>query len=170
VPAFQQQQQQTPLPQSTGQLLQSAGGFNPDELLKNLAPKDQQLFLQQFSQLTVDQQVYAYNQFVSQPPEVQRFALNQFLELDTQVLAISLQAEINKLNGVPAPQQQTGVAQQPQQQFQGQQQPQQQFQGRQQQERPLSAGERRQLAMQQAQLDEIIALQNSLINPPTSSK
>jgi hypothetical protein len=42
--------------------------------------------------------------------------------------------------------------------------------GRQQQERPLSAGERRQLAMQQAQLDEIIALQNSLINPPTSSK
>ena len=49
----------------------------------------------------------------------------------------------------------------PGQQFQGQQ-----FSGQgQQQEAPLSAADRRALAQQQAQLDEIIALQNSLINP-----
>ncbi len=40
----------------------TSSGFNPDELLKNLEPRQQQLFLQQFGQLTVDQQVYAYNQ------------------------------------------------------------------------------------------------------------
>jgi hypothetical protein len=36
-------------------------------------------------------------QFLSVPSQVQEFAINQFLSLDPEVLAISLQAEIDKV-------------------------------------------------------------------------
>jgi len=67
---------------------------HPEQLLNQLNPKQKQQFLHQFDQLTRDQQVYAYNKFLSTPQDIQLFAINQFLSLDIQVLATALQDEI----------------------------------------------------------------------------
>merc|ERR1712025_351502 len=126
--------------------------------------------------------------------EVLQFAINRFLSLDPQVLAISIQEEINKEKGIPSqqfqqqqqqfsPQQQ----QQQQQQFAAQQQqfrqPQQQFnqqqqsqqfgfnpqqglsQPQQQHQKPVSRADLRALRQQEEALQENIRLQECLNFP-----
>ena len=44
---------------------------HPERLLNQLSPQQKQLFLRQFSALTQQQQDYAYNKFLSTPPQVQ---------------------------------------------------------------------------------------------------
>ena len=50
--------------------------------------------MEQFARLNSDQQSYAYKQFISNPVEVQEFALKQFLTLDPEILIISIDREI----------------------------------------------------------------------------
>jgi hypothetical protein len=69
--------------------------INIEVILNQLTKQQQDKFLFQFSQLNFAQQTYAYNQFLSTPPETQQFALHQFLSLDPQVLIISIQTELN---------------------------------------------------------------------------
>merc|ERR1711874_629079 len=87
--------------------------------------------------------------------EVQRFAIKQFLSLDPEVLAISIQEELDRENGI-VPQQQQFQPQQQQQQFQPQQQ--QQFQNRQQQQ--FQPQQQQHFAPQQQQQEA--ALQDSI--------
>merc|ERR1712106_1049169 len=61
-------------------------------------------FLDHFSVLNTEQQTYAYNQFLSTPPEIQKHAINQFLTLDPQVLIVSIQSEIEKEPNFSLPQ------------------------------------------------------------------
>jgi hypothetical protein len=69
--------------------------INIEVILNQLTKQQQDKFLSQFSKLNFAQQTYAYNQFLSTPPETQQFALSQFLSLDPQVLIISIQTELN---------------------------------------------------------------------------
>merc|ERR1711874_269637 len=106
--------------------------------------------------------------------EVQRFAIKQFLSLDPEVLAISIQEELDRENGI-VPQQQQFQPQQQQQQFQPQQQ--QQFQHQQQQHfapqqqqqqaapRQLSRADQAALAQQEAALQDSIDLLTCLNFP-----
>merc|ERR1711971_921448 len=48
---------------------------HPEEFLNRLTEEDKTKFLQQFSYLNLEQQQYAYNQFLSIPANVQQFAI-----------------------------------------------------------------------------------------------
>ena len=144
---------------------------HPEEFLNRLTAEDKTKFLQQFSYLNLEQQQYAYNQFLSTPANVQQFAIKQFLSLDPEVLVFSIQTEIDSERGVQPQQQQP---QPPQPQF-NQQQPQrqQQQQGQRfnninQQPRQLSGADARALQQQENALNDIIALQNALNFPNQS--
>merc|ERR1711971_1460935 len=145
---------------------------HPEEFLNRLTEEDKTKFLQQFSYLNLEQQQYAYNQFLSTPANVQQFAIKQFLSLDPEVLVFSIQTEIDSERGV---QPQRQITQPLQPQFnQQQQQQQQQQQGQrfnnnnQQQPRQLSGADARALQQQENALNDIIALQNSLNFPNQS--
>ena len=85
------------IPQPTPEIPRSqAASGHPEKFLNRLSPSDQQKFLDQFSVLNIKQQTYAYNQFLSTPPEIQKHAISQFLSLDSQVLIVSIQVEIEK--------------------------------------------------------------------------
>jgi len=135
---------------------------HPEEFLNRLTEEDKTKFLQQFSFLNVEQQQYAYNQFLSTPANVQQFAIKQFLSLDPEVLVFSIQTEIDSERGVQ-PQQQNPQPPQPQQQQQGQR-----FNDNNQQPRQLSGADARALQQQENALNDIIALQNSLNFPNQS--
>ena len=130
---------------------------HPEQFLNQLSPEQKEKFLAQFDQLTLEQQIYAYNKFISTPPEIQKFAINQFLSLDGQVLAVALQAEIKR-----EPQ----LAQFPLGQQQRQQDP------HQQQPLPSQPSNTDQLALRQQQetLQQIIDLQNSINFPNRNGK
>jgi len=137
-----------------------------------LSQEDKTKFLQQFSYLNLEQQQYAYNQFLSTPANVVQFAIKQFLSLDPEVLVFSIQTEIDSERGVqPAQpvQQNPQPPRQPQfnQLQQGQQQGQ-RFINNNQQPRQLSRADNRALQQQENALNDIIALQNSLNFPSQS--
>ena len=75
---------------------QQAVNSHPERFLNQLSPQDQALFLERFSVLNLAQQTYAYNQFLSTPPDIQKFAISQFLSLEPEVLIVSIQAEIER--------------------------------------------------------------------------
>ena len=89
---------------------------NIEALLNRLSINDQQKFLDQFSRLTREQQQYAFQQFILSPLNVQEFALKQFLNLDLEVLKISIDREIeaeNKIEPRPRQQQQSNLQRPP---------------------------------------------------------
>ena len=70
---------------------------HPSILLNRLEPEKQLLFLEKFSLLNRYQQAFAFNMFFSVVPEVQIYAINQFIKLDAKQLVSSIQAEMNKV-------------------------------------------------------------------------
>ena len=137
---------------------------HPEEFLNRLTQEEKTKFLQQFSYLNLEQQQYAYNQFLSTPANVQQFAIKQFLSLDPEVLVFSIQTEIDSERGVQ-PSQPNPPPRQPQfnQQQQGQR-----FINNNQQPRQLTRADSRALQQQESALNDIIALQNSLNFPNQS--
>ena len=57
---------------------------HPSILLNRLEPEKQILFLEKFSLLNRYQQAFAFNMFFSVVPEVQIYAINQFIKLDAK--------------------------------------------------------------------------------------
>jgi len=125
---------------------------HPEVLLNRLSAEKKQQFLVQFELLTQEQQIFAYNKFLSSPQELQQFAITQFLSLDSQTLGIALQDEIRREK--ENSQQQQQIVQTQQQQLAGQDQFQQ-----------ISAADQLALEQQQQALQQIIDLQNSINFP-----
>jgi len=79
---------------------------HPSQLLNQLTEQQKQVFIGNFGLLKPDQQIYAYNKFLTAPPEVQQFAIQQFLSLDPNVLVVSIEEELKKQisRGIPSEQ------------------------------------------------------------------
>ena len=99
----------------------TAATGHPSDILNRLPQQQQQKFLEQFLSLAPEHQSFVYRKLLSSPPDIQQFAIDQFVSLDNRVLVVSIQAELDKETQRRQPQQQ--------QQQQKQQQQQQQFIG-----------------------------------------
>ena len=90
---------------------------HPSDILNRLPQQQQQKFLEQFLSLAPEHQSFVYRKLLSSPPDIQQFAIDQFVSLDNRVLVVSIQAELDKEKQRRQPQQQQ--PQQQQQQFTG---------------------------------------------------
>ena len=94
----------------------TASTGHPSDILNRLPQQQQQKFLEQFLSLAPEHQSFVYRKLLSSPPDIQQFAIDQFVSLDNRVLVVSIQAELDKETQRRQPQQQQ---QQQQQQFIG---------------------------------------------------
>ena len=92
----------------------TAATGHPSDILNRLPQQQQQKFLEQFLSLAPEHQSFVYRKLLSSPPDIQQFAIDQFVSLDNRVLVVSIQAELDKETQRRQPQQQ-----QQQQQFIG---------------------------------------------------
>ena len=98
----------------------STGTGHPSDILNRLPQQQQQKFLEQFLSLAPEHQSFVYRKLLSSPPDIQQFAIDQFVSLDNRVLVVSIQAELDKETQRRQPQhQQQHQQQQQQQQFIG---------------------------------------------------
>ena len=68
----------------------------PSDILNRLPQQQQQKFLEQFLSLAPEHQSFVYRKLLSSPPDIQQFAIDQFVSLDNRVLVVSIQAELDK--------------------------------------------------------------------------
>ena len=64
---------------------------HPSQILNNLPLRSQEKFLEQFLSLSPDHQNFVYRKLLSSPPDIQQFAIEQFVSLDNRVLVVSIQ-------------------------------------------------------------------------------
>ena len=69
---------------------------HPSDILNRLPQQQQQKFLEQFLSLAPEHQSFVYRKLLSSPPDIQQFAIDQFVSLDNRVLVVSIQAELDK--------------------------------------------------------------------------
>ena len=79
---------------------------HPSDILNRLPQQQQQKFLEQFLSLAPEHQSFVYRKLLSSPPDIQQFAIDQFVSLDNRVLVVSIQAELDKETQRRQPQQQ----------------------------------------------------------------
>ena len=71
---------------------------HPSEILNRLSEAEQQKFLEQFLSLAPEHQGFVYRKLLTSAPDIQEFAIAQFISLDNRVLVVSIQAELDKEN------------------------------------------------------------------------
>ena len=97
----------------------TASTGHPSDILNRLPQQQQQKFLEQFLSLAPEHQSFVYRKLLSSPPDIQQFAIDQFVSLDNRVLVVSIQAELDKETQRRQPQHQQQQQQPQQQQFIG---------------------------------------------------
>ena len=77
--------------QTRTQLDTAAATSHPSQILNSLPLRSQEKFLEQFLSLTPEHQNFVYRKLLSSPPDIQQFAIEQFVSLDNRVLIVSIQ-------------------------------------------------------------------------------
>ena len=76
---------------------------HPSDILNRLSEAEQQKFLEQFLSLAPEHQSFVYRKLLTSSPDIQQFAIAQFISLDNRVLVVSIQAELDKENKRKSP-------------------------------------------------------------------
>ena len=76
---------------------------HPSDILNRLSEAEQQKFLEQFLSLAPEHQSFVYRKLLTSGPDIQEFAIAQFISLDNRVLVVSIQAELDKENKRKSP-------------------------------------------------------------------
>ena len=94
------QQQQSVIQRPASSLGQRPGSSesHPSEILNRLSEAEQQKFLEQFLSLAPEHQGFVYRKLLTSAPDIQEFAIAQYISLDNRVLVVSIQAEMDKEN------------------------------------------------------------------------
>merc|ERR1719356_1424999 len=94
------EQNQQPFPNQIVARKSLDSNQHPEVLLNRLSTNQKLNFLDKFNFLSKELQLFAYNKFISSAPNVQEYAINQFLSLTKKELSESIKGEYLKETGI----------------------------------------------------------------------